>query len=161
MWNDRALGGSAQAQYQVRDDLQLGIGFMAMDHWDEGMRVFPMVSVDWRATNRLRVRTTRGLNVGYRLDERGHWTAGWNTEFFSHYIRLNESGEGGGGVFRSRALVSALSLLYRPNPGITIGAEVGTSLWRSLRIRDPDGETVFRSRTDPGATAAFTASLTF
>ncbi len=159
--NDRAYNGSALAQYQLRDNLQIGMGFIAMDHWDEGRRFFPIASVDWRVTERLGVQTSRGLNVRYRLDERGHWIASWNTEFFSQYIRLNDEGEGAGGIFRSRAIVSSLSMLYQPNPGMTFGAEVGTSLWRSLRIRDPERQTVFRSRTETGLSGALIASLTF
>lgn len=161
LWNDRALGGSVQAQFQLTDALQLGVGFMAMDHWDEGMRVFPVASFNWQATDRLTIQTMRGLNIRYRLDERGHWQAGLNAEFFSSYIRLNDEGEGAGGIFRSRAIVSTLSMLYQPNPGMTFGAEVGTSLWRSLRIRDPDRQTIFQSRTETGISAALIASLTF
>ncbi len=148
-------------QYQWTENFQLGVGAMAGRRLEQRNSLFPFASVTWAITDRLRLRTTRGLQLAYALDARERWEVALNNEYFRHAFRLNEDGPGQGGVFRSQAVVTTGSLVFRPNPGMTFGAEIGFAPWRDYRVRDADNRTLFDERLNPGVTAAMTASITF
>jgi hypothetical protein len=157
----RTLSGQVQFQRQLTDDLQIGVGLFVASRLDEDVQAFPLASIFWKITDRWSLRTTRGLRLAYQLDERGHWEAGIASEYFTRRIRLDDGELAPGGVFRTRALVSTLSLVYKPNPGIRVGAEIGFAPYRAISIRDAEKQTVFRARTEEGFSTAFRASLTF
>ena len=158
-----AYTGSASflVQYQWTDSFQLGVGAMAGRRLEQRNSLFPFAAIYWAITDRLKLRTTRGLQLAYQLDERGRWEAALNNEYFRHAFRLNENGPGEGGVFRSKAIVTTGSVMFRPNPGMSFGAEIGFAPWRDYRVRDADNRTIFDDRLKPGTTAAMTASITF
>ncbi len=148
-------------QYQWTERVQCGIGAMAGRRLEQRNVLFPFASVNWTITDRLKLRTTRGVHLAYALDERGRWEAALNTEYFRHAVRLHDDGPGQGGIFRSEAIVTTGSLVFRPNPGMTFGAEMGYAPWRDYRVRDADNRTLFNERLAGGATVAMTASITF
>lgn len=158
-----AYTGSASflVQYQWTERFQLGVGAMAGRRLEQSNSLFPFAAIHWAITDRLKLRTTRGLQLAYRLDERGRWEAALNNEYFRHAYRLSDGGPGQGGVFRSQAVVTTGSLVFRPNPGMTFGAEIGFAPWRDYRVRDADNRTIFDDRLEPGVTAAMTASMMF
>ncbi len=148
-------------QYQWTDNLQVGLGGFVSSRMDESYLIIPGATINWDITDRWNFRTMRGLHLSYAFDPQRHWRIALNNEYISRYFRLREDGPGAGGVFRSRGIVSTLALLYQPNPGIMMGAEVGYSPWRNIRVRDRDDQTVFESRVRDSLSAAFTASITF
>ena len=157
----RMQSGMFMFQREWLDGVILGVGAMAASRLDEDPLVIPTASIDWQITERWRFRTMRGVHLFYQLDEAGKWEAGLNSEYHSRYVRMHRNGIAPDGVFRSRLIASTLSLAYRPNPGVTLGAEAGFIPWRKITIRDGDGDTVFQSKTDAGYSAAFTARMLF
>ncbi len=157
----RMQSGMVLFQRAWRDGVRLGVGAMAASRLDEHPLVIPTASIDWQISDRWRLRTMRGFHLFYQLDEAGKWEAGLNSEYHSRYVRLHSDGIASDGVFRSRLIVSSLSIAHRPNPGVTLGAEAGFIPWRKITIRDGEGDTVFQSKTDTGFSAAFTARMLF
>ncbi len=153
--------GMVSVQRPWLENVRLGVGVLASGRLERSPFVVPTVSIEWDITERWTLRTLRGLHLLYQLDEAGHWVASLNSEYHSRDIRMREDGIAPDGVFRSRLIVSTLALMYRPNPGVRIGAELGVVPWRRITIRDGDDETVFRSKVDVGPSAAFTANMTF
>ena len=157
----RMYSGQVLVQRDVGENFQLGVGVLASSRLDTGNLVIPTGMVSWAITDRLRVRTMRGLHLLYKLDEARHWEWGLNAEYHSRYIRLGDAGPAPGGVYRSRAVITTTSLMYRPNPGVTIGFEVGVVPWRELDIRERRGARVWQQRIEPGLSAAALATITF
>lgn len=153
--------GMFMLQHQWREHVRFGLGLLAATRLDEDPLIIPTASIDWEITDRWTIRTMRGLHLLYQLDEAGKWRAGLNAEYHSRYVRLKDDGVAPAGLFRSRLVVSSLSLLYQPNPGVLLGAEAGYIPWRKLTIRDEEDRKVFESKADPGFSAAFTAGMTF
>lgn len=148
-------------QRQWTDALQLGLGLIASSRLDESNQYIPTLSITWDITERWTIQTTRGIRLLYYLDKEKKWRAGFNNEFLSRHIRLNDESETANGVFRSRSFVSTLSLVYRPNPGVTLGAEIGIVPWREIRLRDRNKDTIFESNSDIAVSAAFTTRMVF
>lgn len=157
----RTESGQVIFQRQLTDDLQIGAGAIIATRLNEDLFFIPIGSISWDLTDRWRLRTMRGLHLLYRVDEQGRWEAGLNAEYHSTYFRLNDEGIAPGGVFRSRAVVSTLSLMYRPNPGLQAGAEIGFVPWRQIKLSDDEERTLFKSGLNPGLSAAFTAAIMF
>lgn len=157
----RTQSGMFLLQHRWREDVQVGFGALAASRLDEDPLIIPTASIDWTISDRWRLRTTRGVHLLHQLDAAGKWEAGLNAEYHSRYVRLKEEGIAPGGVFRSRLVVTSLSLMVRPNPGVSFGAEVGFVPWRKITVKDADENTVFESEIDAGFSAAFTASMTF
>ncbi len=157
----RMQSGMILFQRSWLENLEVGVGMLAASRLDDKPLAIPMASINWDMTERLRLRTTRGLNLLYQLDEAGRWDLALNGEYHSRYVRLRDDGPAPSGIFRSRLIATTLAILYRPNPGVRLGAEIGFIPWRKITIRDENETTVFDSKTDPGLSAAFTASMTF
>ncbi len=153
--------GMVMFQREWRDGLRIGVGGMAAAQLDHRPLIIPTGSIDWEITDRWRLRTARGLHLFYKPDHAGKWETGLNSEYHSRYVRLRDDGMAPDGTLRSRLIVTTLSLMYRPNPGVSIGAEIGYVPWRKITIRNEDKRTVFESRTEDGFTAAFTSGMTF
>lgn len=157
----RMYSGQITVQRDVADGVRLGLGVLAASRLDSRNWVIPMGSISWDVTDRLRVRTMRGVHLSYALDAARRWEWGLNTEYHSRHIRLNDDGPAPGGVYRSRSVVTTTSLTYRPNPGMTLGFEVGVVPWRELDIRERRGGSVWEQRVQPGLSAAAIANITF
>lgn len=157
----RSEGGQVLFQRRFHERLTLGAGGIVATRLNEDLFLIPIASIRWAITDRVTLQTMRGLNLFYTFDEARHWTLGLNAEYHSTYFRLNDKAFAPGGVFRQRNIVSTVSLMYQPNPGIQVGAEIGYVPWRQIKISDAEERTLLRSKTDPGFSAAFTAALTF
>jgi hypothetical protein len=148
-------------QRDLTESIEWGFGLVAGTELDDSDDFFPLVSLSWDITDRLRLRTRRGIQLLYTLDTERRWQAALDIEYLSRTIRLNEAGPGDGGVYRSRLVLTSLALLYRPNPGLFFGAEIGIVPWQNIRVRDADRQTLFDQDVEPGAVGALSASLRF
>jgi hypothetical protein len=149
------------AQRKVSESVELGFGLAGSTRLDRSDQIHPMASINWQITDRLALRTTRGVQLVYDLDETAKWRLAFNGEYSSREMRLDEDGLGEGGVYRNRLYVTSIGLLHRPNPGMSFGFELGYVPWRDVRIQDRNRETIFRARTEPGISAAATISIGF
>ena len=147
-------GGVLTVQHPIRENLQLGVGVLAAARLDTGPLVIPIASVRWNITDRLLLETQRGLHVRYALDPAGRWTASWNAEYFSRYVRLNDAGVAPGGMLRTRAFQSGFSLLYQPNPGMALGLDLEIAPGMKVTLKDGDRHTVLNEKLEPGIAVA-------
>lgn len=146
---------------EMADTLRLGFGAIALSRLGKQTLVVPVGTIRWEMTDRLTLQTMRGLHLIYKLNTAGTWQAGLNGEYQARYVRLNDEGRAPGGIFRERDLLSTVSLTYEPHPGLRIAAEWGYAVWREISVKDKDDQTVFRSGTDSGLSASFSARVAF
>lgn len=148
-------------QHQLSPDFQWGLGLMVSSRLDDDVQIIPIPSISWNITDRISLRTTRGLHLGYQWDEAGRWRSYLNVEYHGKEFRLNSDGPAPNAVYRQRLAVTSLAMDYKPNPGMSFAAEIGYIPWREVRIDDSNGAELFRSEVDPGFSAAVSASIMF
>jgi hypothetical protein len=142
--------GLALATRRFGERFALSFGALARTRLEDSPWFFPIVGIDWRITDRLRLRTSDEIGLGYTLDEAGRWSidALFVPREWEYRIEARDDASSEG-VFSDERLMGWLVTSYRPNPGVTVRGIIGTSFTEEYRIEDRDGHRIAETDGDP------------
>lgn len=129
-------------RYAVSDALGLSIALIGATRLEDSPLVFPVPAIDWRITDRLSLRTERGVTLALDMQGDRRWVAELGAEYDSRDFRLDDDGAAPRGVLRDDRVPVTLGLRYAPNPGLSVRCWLGADAAREYELADEDGETL-------------------
>jgi hypothetical protein len=140
----------------IRGDLTLGFGLGVYDRIEE-TSLFPVLIVDWRITERLRVANPvaagpsgpAGLELSYALDS--GWELGFGGAYRSNRFRLDEGGPVAEGVGEYRSVPLLARIGRRFSDGLSLNLYAGVTVGSELRVEDASGRGLYSEDLDPAA----------
>ena len=141
----------------IRDDLTLGFGFGVYGRIEE-TSVFPVLIVNWRITERLRLSNPAaagpsgpaGLELSYSLGS--GWEAGIGGAYRSNRFRLDRDGPFPDGVGEYRRIPVLARVGRRFSDALSLNLYAGVSVNSELRVEDANGRGLYQEDLDPAAT---------
>lgn len=156
-WGDSLIYGAVLSATRVVDpERRIGVGLGAFRQIEE-TRVFPLVLVDWRLSERWRVVNPlpsgpvgpAGLELDYRFDN--GWNLGLGLAYRSIRFRLDEDGPVPGGVGEENGVPVFLRASTRFGEQSTFMAYAGAMVSGELELEDADGNGIDKQSFDPSA----------
>jgi len=155
-----AFRGMGLAIRRISDRLSLSFGALARTRLEDPDRYLPIIGIDWKITDRLSLRTADEIGLSYVIDDARKWTLDLSLVPREWEYRIEKSDETfSHGVFTDDRLMAWLIASYRPNPGITARAILGTSLKEEFTISDHTGHEIVEDDGDPPLHAGFDLSV--
>jgi hypothetical protein len=163
--NGFAAGVSALVRWFVNDDVTLGAGIGVTSALEDDAETFPLVSLDWRINERMRLRTEGG------------WLQGGKTTFFwgpSETIRLrasagyertrfrlddNGNAADRNGIGEVTQVPIEVGLRLQPLPGATFDFHVGLAVAGRLRVETDGGRKLYDQAFDPAPLVGFRLTI--
>ncbi len=151
-WSDGLTGGALVGfSYRFSDRLRIGPGFGVTTELEESLNFFPILIVDWKVTDRLRIETGRnvgstrgpGLLASYEISP--HWTASIGFRRERLRFRLTD-----GGVGEDSSFPVVAGITWGP-PYAELSLFAGVEVGGELRLEDAGGNTLAESDYDPAA----------
>ena len=175
-------GGTLGAEWQVSDDLKVGLGILGVKEIEDDFYIQPLLILDWTPRSDLTVHasswTTRGgrLEIAYRPTSQLEIATSltWRRERFRLKERVLTTTPppptfrtGSQGVGEDRAIVPALRVSYLADCAFireTVGAlkldlEAGVALAGDLYIESKTGAKIQSTGYDPAPTLGLTVSI--
>ena len=148
-------GGVAGVAYRLSNRFTLGPGIGILSRLDDGPTLLPIVLMDWKLTDRLRLSTGRGLAAGrgpeltltWRLAKR--WRVAIGAGYDTQRFRLNDRGAARRGVGQRRAFPLGGRLTYAIIRQVRLSFIGGMELGGRLRLDDQHGRKLFETDYDP------------
>ncbi len=150
-------GGFAGFSYRFGDRLTIGPGVGVMTEIEESPDIFPVLLIDWKVTDRLRLETGRGLGAsrGPGLFLRFEASERLDVSFGGRYeklrFRLDREGVAPDGVGSDRSFPLFCGATYRFTPRAEASLVGGVALGGKLRLEDENGNRI--AEEDYGAAA--------
>jgi hypothetical protein len=147
-------GGIAGFSYRVNNRLRIGPGVGVLSEIEDDPTIFPVIVVDWRPTDKLRVETGRGLGAttgpgllaSYEISRLWQLWLGFRYERFR--FRLGGEGDSQRGVGEDRSFPIYTGLRFGL-PFVHVSVVGGVELGGRLRIQDNEGRTLATRDYDP------------
>ena len=161
-WGDGLTGGAIVGfSYRFTENLRIGPGFGFTTELEESVNFFPILIVDWKITDRLRIETGRnigstrgpGLLASYEIAK--HWTASFGFRREKLRFRLADGGVGEDSSFPVMA-----GATWGP-PYAQLSLYAGVEVGGELRLEDARGSTLAKSDYDPAAILGLNFRLRF
>ncbi len=160
----KTLGLGLAMTYQINEDLSVGFGARVQDTEERDARYFPIIFVDWQATEALRVRTANGVTAFYGLNRDGSTILDLGTRFTSKHYRAREqrlpSGQRLEPLVSEDAVKVEIGLTQKFWDNAKLRGYLGSSLWREFEIRGNDRE-LETLDSDASVYAGLSASVQF
>ena len=147
-------------------DLTLGIGMGAYREIDKN-KVFPVVLVDWRIDDRLRLANPvqagpaggAGLELAWTLDDRWEFAGGgaWRTYRF----RLDRNGPTPDGIGEKESIPLLARATWRPTSASRLDFYAGVALAGKLTVYDQDNNELVSRDVDPAPLLGLTFQTRF
>ena len=166
-FNDSLIyGGIAATAYKVNPDLSIGAGIGIFSRLEE-MSVFPMIVIDWKITERLRLSNPfsggpsgpAGLELSYALNK--NWELGIGGAYRSFRFRLNDEGTASNGIFQDRSVPAWGRLSWNSGSQVKIDFNAGAFIAGKMKIEDPDGNEIIEDNYNTAPFVALTVSVNF
>lgn len=152
--------GFGGARWRVRDDLSLTFGLLGLSRLEDDPLVVPILGLDWRITDRLRLFSPGpGLALVATLREGLDLTLAGAWETRDYRLDAGRAGLRAGVVRDDRAPVSLELALRRGAARLALRA--GVTVWQEFEIDDRSGDRVARVETDPAPFLGLTGGLRF
>ena len=156
------LGGAA---WRLREGLTIGPGLGVFSRLEGSARVFPILLIDWDISERWNLSTGRGLaasqgpglTLGYELAPT--WRLGLAARYEEVQFRLDDRGEGPGGVGEDSAIPLVLTAGWNPNRNVRLAVFAGVEFGGELSLYDASGR-VLQSQ-DYDTTPVYGATFEF
>ncbi len=141
------FGGSAGAVYTINSSFRIGLAAGVFYRLEE-TAAFPGIIVDWKISDRLRLRNPyrmrpagpAGIELGYEL---GHdWNIALGGGYRSSRFRLSRSGTVSGGIGQTNAIIGYLNLTRRFGNSFNASAYCGAAFSGALRLENSSGEKI-------------------
>lgn len=141
-----AAGGFAAFTYRFNDRLTLGPGLGVIGQIEDDADIFPIVAVDWRISQRLRLETGRGLGatlgpgifLNWEHSQRWQFSLGARSERLR--FRLDRDGPVPSGIGEDRRYPLALLASYALSPTAQLQLFGGAEFGGRLRLFDESGD---------------------
>jgi hypothetical protein len=152
----------AGAAYRFSDRLSIGPGLGVFSDIEDDTDVFPILLLDWKIRDDLRLETGRGLAAsrGPGLTLRWSPLASWEFSLSARYektrFRLDKDGPVPNGVGQDKSVPLAVAASYKPNRQLELSLLAGADFAGNLRLEDADGRRLESSDYD---TAPFVGLL--
>ncbi len=165
-WGNAVSGGGILGfSYRFDERLRIGPGVGVLSEIEDDPTIFPVVVVDWRPTDRLRIDTGRGLGssngpglrASYELSE---W---WQVSVGARYERLRfrlDQGNGSGNVGEDRSLPAFAGLRFGL-PFAHVSLVAGAEFLGRLRLEDDRGRKIESRDYDPAPFVGLTIQAYF
>jgi hypothetical protein len=146
--NSLSGGGFAGFSYRFGNRLTIGPGVGAMPQIEDSPEIFPVLIIDWKITDRLRLETGRGLGAsrGPGLILRWEVSDRWDVSLGGRYeklrFRLDREGGAPDGVGSDRAFPLFCGASYRFSPRAQASLVGGVALGGKLRLEDENGNRI-------------------
>ena len=166
-WQDSlSYGALFTLSRQLHPGLELGFGLGAFKRVEKNS-VFPVLKVDWRITERLRLSNPlragpagpAGLALSYTPDKRWEFALGGSYRRFR--FRLDDSGPAPDGVGEAALLPVFARATRKFGPVFRIDAYAGAAFGGQLRLEDEDGDQLRADRHDTAPILGLTLSGRF
>ena len=141
-------GGFTGFSYRFGDRLTIGPGIGVMTEIEDSPDIFPLLLIDWKITDRLRLETGRGLGAtqGPGLFLRWKASEKWDVSFGGRYeklrFRLDREGVAPDGVGSDRSFPLFCGATYRFTPRSEASLVGGMALGGELRLEDENGNRI-------------------
>lgn len=148
-------GMFAAFTWQLSENLTIGPGLGVFTKLDDGVRVFPVLAIDWNITDRWKFSTGggagssqgAGLTLSYKLNE--DWSFGLTGRYENLEFRLDEKGVEPGGIGKDKSLPVVASVVLKPNRVFSLSLFAGVQWMGKLELEDASGHKIQESDYDP------------
>ncbi|MDA7510300.1 TonB-dependent receptor [Verrucomicrobia bacterium] len=147
--NDSLVGGGiAGVSYEVNPRLKLGPGLGALTQLEDGASYFPIVIVDWKISEKLKLETGRGLGAsqGPGLLLTYSWSDSWSFLAGGRYerlrFRLNRNGATPNGVGEDSGVSAYLGARYTLGERGVLTLFGGADVLGEFQIYDSSGNEI-------------------
>lgn len=156
------------ASYKFGDRLTLGPGMGLFEQIEDGVRVYPIIIVNWNITENLSLETGGGLaatagpglSLVYKLSDK--WKAGLTGRYENKRFRLNsENTVSPNGVGEDRNVPIIANVSYFLYPSGYISGIIGYNFAGNLAIEDQGGVKRYDTDYDPSPQMGIVASFRF
>ena len=154
-------GGFGVVGFRVSDRLSLGFGAGASSQLEDDPFVFPVVTIEWQITDRLRLENEMlGVRLTFEVNDRLDLYA--RGAYERREYRLDDGhaliGEG---VFRDTRVPLGFGVSWRPVEGLDVGLEAGASLLTELEFETSGGREVEETDADAAPYIALRVRYSF
>jgi len=150
--------GFAALGWRVSDDLTLTLGAQFKDQLEDDVRVIPVIGVEWRIDETLRLTSTEvgrvladvgggGLGLVYEAREDLSFIAG--AVFASNEFRLDEDGPIPDGVLEDDRVIAGLGVAWQPSENVSATVGVGATVWSNIETLNAAGAEIGDEDGDP------------
>jgi hypothetical protein len=160
-------GGIIGTSFDFSPDLTLGGGIGVVSQIERGTRFFPVILVNWRITDQLRLttETQTGASGDIGAELIYDWGGGFETAVGGSYrfrrFRLDDGGLAPEGVGQHSSLPFWLRLGYRFNPHFSVSAYGGVVIAGELRLLDSNGNRIGKEDYDPAGLIGISGTIRF
>jgi hypothetical protein len=163
----RTYGLFAAAAWRLNESLTIGPGIGVFSKLEDDTRVFPVLVIDWKISERWYLSTSRGLassqgpglTLGYEATET--WSFGLTSRYENIEFRLNENGTTPGGIGKNQSIPVVVSAAWEPNKTVKLALFGGLEFAGTLKIKNASDELLSESDYDPAAIFGATFELRF
>ncbi len=153
-------GGYGAVGFELGETLALGFGVGATTQHEDDPFVFPLITIQWQITERLRLENQRlGARLTYTATDEFDLYA--RIEYTRREYRLDDHPAIGDGVFRDERLPVGLGAEWRPIGGLSVALEAGAMVFTRIKFFDDDGDRVESTQVDPAAYLLLRLEYTF
>lgn len=137
-----------------------GLGVLVRTRLEDDVLVVPLPQITWNISDRWTLASRRaGLRLEYAASE--SLTYGLGAQFDARTFRLDDSGPIPEGVATDERVPVAFFVEYQPEPNITLGAQVGASLFNNIELFDASGNELIDDDVDPGVFVGVNGRIRF
>lgn len=137
-----------------------GLGVLVRSQLEDDILVVPLPQITWNISDRWTLASRRaGLRLEYAHNE--SLTYGIGAQFDARTFRLDDSGPIPEGVATDRRVPVAFFVEYQPEPDISIGAQIGASLFNNIELFDAAGNELIDEDIEPGVFIGINGRIRF
>ncbi len=140
-------GGFVGVGYKVDENLTLSLGVLAKTSLEDDTEAFPIIGVNWKITDRLRL-DTRGLGVTLSYKISDPFTVFIDASYESREYRLADDSFLPKGVVRDRQFPIGVGVTWSPVPSFSLSLRGGVIAYQQFDILNQDGNRQNRFRSD-------------
>jgi hypothetical protein len=158
-------GGSAGARYVFSDRLSLTAGATVQTRLEEHTRLLPLVLVDWKATDKLRIAGQVGTGLGSSLTiaytPRPALTLTADAGYEFRQFRLDRNGPLPDGVVRDERIAIGIGAIVRFSAHVSLRAQGGAYVSQTFKTRDSAGNEISNEHSQPAPFAGLQLTVSF
>jgi hypothetical protein len=163
----RTYGMFAAAAWRLNENLTIGPGVGVFSKLEDDTRIFPILVIDWKLSERWYLSTSRGLaasqgpglTLGYQAAEQ--WSFGLTSRYENLEFRLNETGTTPGGIGKDQSIPVVISAAWEPNKTVKLAMFAGMEFAGKLKLKNAQDELISESKYDPAPLFGATFELNF
>ncbi len=166
-------GAIMAAGYKVNEDLSLTMGFFLNQDLEGDVIGFPLLGVNWQATDRLslgllpaqqsrELQVLRVASIDFKPDPNGATTYSLVLGFNGNQYRLEEDSDvAPGGIFDETGYALVAGLTHTFDNQLTVSGFLGSYFYRETEILDQDDRTLREDEFDPSGLIGVNLSYAF